>query len=62
MRASPAAASVAAARLGYPVVVKPLDGAGCDGVVLATDDDVLKRALRQPALRGAESVLVQRYV
>ncbi len=61
MRVSPGAASVAAARIRYPVVVKPLDGAGCDGVVLATDDDVLKRALRQPALRGAESILVQEY-
>ena len=60
-RVSPDAASVAAARLGYPVVVKPLDGAGCDGVGLATDDAVLKRALRQPALRGAESILVQEY-
>ncbi len=35
---APAAAAVAAARLGYPVVVKPLDGAGCDGVGLATND------------------------
>ena len=35
---SPHAAPAAAARLGYPVVVKPLDGAGCDGVGLATDD------------------------
>ena len=61
IRVSPGAASVAAARIRYPVVVKPLDGAGCDGVVLATDDDVLKRALRQPALRGAESILVQEY-
>ena len=61
IRVSPDAASVAAARLGYPVVVKPLDGAGCDGVALARDDDVLKRALRQPALRGAESVIVQEY-
>ena len=62
VRASPGAASVAAARLGYPVVVKPLDGAGCDGVVLATDDDALEAALRQPALRGAASILVQQYV
>ena len=61
IRVSPGAAPVAAARLGYPVVVKPLDGAGCDGVALATDDDVLKRTLRQPALLGAESILVQKY-
>ncbi len=61
LRVSPDAASAAAARLGYPVVVKPLDGAGCDGVGLATDDDVLTRALDQPALRGAESILVQKH-
>ena len=60
-RVPPGAAPAAAARLGYPVVVKPLDGAGCDGVGLATDDRVLKRALGQPALRGAESILVQKY-
>ena len=61
IRVSPGAASVAAARLGYPVVVKPLDGAGCDGVGLATDDRVLKGALGQPALCGADSILVQKY-
>ncbi len=60
-RVSPDAASVAAARLGYPVVVKPVGGAGCDGVGLATDDDALKRALRQAALRDAKSILVQEY-
>ena len=59
---APAAAEAAAARLGYPVVVKPLDGAGCDGVGLATNEVLLAAALRQPALRGAASVLVQRYV
>jgi len=59
---APAAAGAAAARLGYPVVVKPRDGAGCDGVCLATNDALLGAALRQPALRAAASVLVQRYV
>ncbi len=61
IRASPDAAPAAAARLGYPVVVKPLDGAGCDGVGLATDDAELTRALGQPALRGARSILVQKH-
>ena len=59
---APAAAGAAAARLGYPVVVKPRDGAGCDGVCLATNDALLEAALRQPALRGPAPVLVQRYV
>ena len=58
----PSAASAAATQLGYPVVVKPLDGAGCDGVGLATNDALLVAALRQPALRGAASILVQKYV
>jgi predicted ATP-grasp superfamily ATP-dependent carboligase len=60
-RVSPGAASVAAARLGYPVVVKPLDGAACDGVGLASDEHALMRALRLPALRRAEALLVQEY-
>jgi hypothetical protein len=59
---APAAAMKAATRLGYPVVVKPLDGAGCDGVCLATNAARLEAALRQPALRGPAPVLVQRYV
>jgi predicted ATP-grasp superfamily ATP-dependent carboligase len=59
---TPAAATAAATRLGYPVVVKPLTGAGCDGVCLATNDALLATALRQPALRGAAAILVQRYV
>jgi predicted ATP-grasp superfamily ATP-dependent carboligase len=59
---APAAAAAAAARLGYPVVVKPLDGAGCAGVGLAGNDALLGVALEQPALRGSASVLVQRYM
>lgn len=59
---TPAGAETAAARLGYPVVVKPLDGAGCDGVSLATDTRSLRAALRRPALSHAPRVLVQRYV
>jgi predicted ATP-grasp superfamily ATP-dependent carboligase len=58
----PAAAAAAAARLGYPVVVKPIDGAGCDGVGLATNAALLSAALRQPTLRASSSVLVQDYV
>ena len=61
IRVSPGVASEAAARLGYPVVVKPIDGAGCEGVGLVADGRVLKRALGQPALRSAEAILVQKY-
>ena len=59
---TPAAAEAAATRLGYPVVVKPLDGAGCEGVGLATNVGVLRAALSRPALHDATSVLVQSYV
>ncbi len=58
----PADAAAAAASIGYPVVVKPLDGAGCDGVGLAANQAALGGALRQPALLTATSVLVQKYV
>lgn len=58
----PADAGAAAAWLGYPVVVKPLDGAGCDGVGLAANEAALGAVLRQPALLAATSVLVQKYV
>ncbi len=59
---APADAGAAAASLGYPVVVKPLDGAGCDGVGLVTSDAALGAVLQQPALLAATSVLVQKYV
>jgi hypothetical protein len=59
---APAAASAAATTMGYPVVVKPIDGAGCDGVALGTSAGSLRDALRQPALSSARSVLVQRFV
>lgn len=62
LRVAPAAAAAAARELEYPVVVKPLDGAGCDGVCLAADDALLAAALRQPALRSAQAVLVQGYM
>ena len=62
VRVTPACAEAAAARLGYPVVVKPLDGAGCEGVSLATDARLLRAALRHPVLSRAPYLLVQRYV
>lgn len=54
------AASVAQG-LGFPVVVKPLDGAGCVGVTLAVDDSSLADATRHPAL-GTRDFLLQRYI
>ena len=59
---APRDAAAAAETMGYPVVVKPLDGAGCAGVGLATDETLLRAVLRQPALQGPAPLLVQRYV
>jgi hypothetical protein len=55
-------AAAAAASIGYPVVVKPIDGAGCDGVSLVRSARELSEALAQPAIARAVTVLVQSYV
>ena len=52
-----------ARRIGYPVVIKPARGAGCQGVCLARNARELRRALEM--VRGADGrgpVLLQRYV
>ena len=54
---------IAARELGYPIVVKPARGAGCEGVSLAGD----ARALRQAVARARqadprERLVLQRYV
>lgn len=49
--------------LGYPVVVKPGRGAGCDGVSLARNDKELRQAMRLARHASAGGpLLVQRYV
>ncbi|MCL4367875.1 MAG: ATP-grasp domain-containing protein [Actinobacteria bacterium] len=62
VRTTPAEAAGAAAQLGFPLVVKPIEGAGCEGVGLVRRPDMLERALDLPALRQAESLLLQRYI
>lgn len=61
VRAAPRDAASAARRLGLPVVLKPLDGAGCDGVAVIRAETELATALALPALAGAETILVQRW-
>ena len=52
-----------AREFGYPVVVKPRRGAGCDGVCLARDAPELQRAVKTARrVGGAESLLLQRFV
>jgi len=59
---APHDAAAAARRLGLPVVLKPLDGAGCDGLAVVGAETDLGAALALPALAGAEKILVQRWV
>jgi predicted ATP-grasp superfamily ATP-dependent carboligase len=59
----PSSAPQAAAEMGYPLVVKPLDGVGCEGLSLVNGMDDL-----QPALELAKKasqrkeILLQRFV
>jgi hypothetical protein len=62
VRVAPHQVAEAAAAIGLPVVVKPLDGAGCDGVGLVRSPHDVAAALALPAVAGAEAVLVQRFV
>lgn len=61
LRVTPASVASAAQDLGYPLVVKPVDGVGCNGVTLAIDDTSLERALSHPACETRD-LLLQRYV
>lgn len=62
IRTGYAGAMDAAQALGFPVMLKPTDGAGCDGVGFVPRADLLETALAQPALRHAEHLLVQKFV
>jgi predicted ATP-grasp superfamily ATP-dependent carboligase len=49
--------------IGYPVVIKPNDGAGCDGVLVANDRQDLCRALKIVGReRSNRGLLLQEYV
>jgi predicted ATP-grasp superfamily ATP-dependent carboligase len=62
VRTTAAGAMDAAEYLGFPLMLKPADGAGCEGVGFVPRADLLETALGQPALQQAEHLLVQRYV
>jgi tyramine---L-glutamate ligase len=54
---------MAAREVGYPVVVKPTRGAGCQGVSLARDARELRRAVDMAGrANGGQPLLLQRYV
>ena len=62
-RVDPAAAEPAARELGYPLVVKPIDGVDCDGVCLVRNAGELARALNLAARNASQyTILLQRYV
>ena len=53
----------AARQLGYPLVVKPARGAGCQGVCLVRDDaDLLRAVTVARRVDGKGALLLQRYV
>jgi hypothetical protein len=54
------AAPALARKVGWPLVVKPIDGVGCEGTSLVWDAATLTRALDHPRLRP--ELLLQRYV
>ena len=54
---------IAARELGYPIVVKPVRGAGCEGVSLARDARALRQAIaRARQADGRARLVLQRYV
>ncbi|MFH0916381.1 MAG: ATP-grasp domain-containing protein [bacterium] len=62
VRTTPAGAAQAAEELGFPLVVKPITGAGCHGVGFVPRAHLLQAALELSALRHAEYLLLQRFV
>jgi predicted ATP-grasp superfamily ATP-dependent carboligase len=52
-----------ARRLGYPVVLKPRDGVGCQGVFIARRDDELRQAFELAAREaGRDTLLLQPHI
>ena len=51
-----------AERIGFPVIVKPRDGAGASGTFRANDAEALERAIRSSGLDAGHSVAVEEYV
>jgi predicted ATP-grasp superfamily ATP-dependent carboligase len=62
-RVRPSSAPQAAAELGYPVVVKPLDGVGCEGLSLVNSPDQLPPALEAVSKTSRrKQILLQSFV
>ncbi|MEM1448899.1 MAG: ATP-grasp domain-containing protein [Planctomycetota bacterium] len=50
------------AKVGYPVILKPRDGAGAAGTARADDDESLETAIDESGLRAGQSVAVEEFV
>jgi len=51
-----------AARVGYPLIVKPRDGAGAAGTARVTNDDELLAALSACGVGGGKSVAIEEFI
>ncbi len=51
-----------AARVGYPLIVKPPAGAGASGTWRVRDDDALERVIRESGLAGGTAVAVEEFI
>ena len=50
------------AKIGYPVILKPRDGAGASGTARADDDESLEIAIEESGLARGKSVAVEEFV
>ncbi|CAN5211304.1 ATP-grasp domain-containing protein [soil metagenome] len=51
-----------AARIGYPLILKPLDAAGASGTFKADSDEELEVALRRTGLSSGASIAVEEFI
>lgn len=51
-----------AKRVGYPLIVKPRDGAGASGTIRVDDDAGLERALTESGVRNGRSVALEEFI
>ncbi len=49
-------------RVGYPVILKPRDGAGAAGTARAHDDESLEAAIQESGLGRGESVAIEEFI
>jgi formate-dependent phosphoribosylglycinamide formyltransferase (GAR transformylase) len=60
--ADPAEIRDFAKRVGFPLIIKPRDGAGASGTIRVDDDAGLERALSESGVRDGRSVAVEEFI